>query len=358
MNKKPPVPEKSEHLRNLPVPSPRKGVPPPKPPPYNSHRDPLKKPDPVPRKISRQGNDMNHQHGTNTHAVAMDAGGCGHSQDSLPLPAPRSNGQVPKSTPPTVQSRSIEPRPRLDTPITPPDPDTASQNGVNTPPIPLARPGAAKTSSRARIPLPETNSKKSDPPSRPKKPLPSKNPHNDSSTVLDLYTEAYATVTDKPSEDGAVYSTVVEGLRRVKTPSQSQSQTLTAPHSGSLTPPAPHPRSSIPTPSVPSLPHANSPTSEYDVTSHAIRKTESFKSGSSLVVVPVPTPSNTYSMLARPDQPTKQLNPLPQEDMDHMYSSLDLEGVQQLAPLIKPANKVCFTLHTTFICVQEGHLYK
>ena len=344
MNQKPPVPEKSDRLRNLPVPSPRKGLPPPKPPPYNGNRDSQKKPDPAPRKISRQGNNdgalTNHQHGIDRNEVAMDTGRCGHSRDSPPLPAPRSNGHVPKSSPPTVHSRSIESRPRLDTPITLPDPDLVPQNGVTTPPVPLARSRVSKTSSRNR--LPEVNNKKCDSPSQPKKELSS---NNNSSAVL--YTEAYATTTDKPSEDGAMYSTVVEGLRRVKAPPQSQ--TLMASHSGSVNSPAPHPRSNIAPPPIPSLPHANSPTSEYDVTTHAIRKNESFKSGSQRVPVPDPTPSDTYSMLARPDQPNKQLNPIPQDNIDHMYSSLDLEGVQQVIPSNKPAAKVCFKLYITFI---------
>ena len=359
MSKKPPVPEKSEHIRSLPVARPRK-APPPKPLPYNVHKEVVKKPDPAPRKVGQQQQRNGSPKSDREIATnkALSGGGRGCVEGSPPLPPPRPRGQISKSsTTPSTQSGGTRPatsRPRLDTPVTPPDPDLpSSQNGVVTPPVPVARSGAvAASTSRGRVPLPEVNGKKT-PPSPRRKPLVRRDKDDNGCLGAGLYSEAYSTTAHQPTNetDADLYSTVVDSPRRVKTPSG----TPPTPLSGSLTPPTPLPRP----PAATSAP-AGSPAS---LPTHVSRKLpEPPKPRSPLVAAPEPTPPNTYSVLARPDQPNKALNPSPprkeEEDDDataHTYSSLDQEGVQQPAPPVKPANQVyMYMIQHTCITSKTG----
>lgn len=338
MNKRPPVPEKSDRVKNLPVPRPRNSAPPPpKPIPYNDHRKPLKKPDPAPRRVHRPQRDAplaplpnNHlSPGTSPveHAsLSQDSGG--HSFE--PPSPPRENSGEPFQ------------RPRLDTPATPPD--STPQNGVFSPPVPLARSGAA---SRSHTPLAEDSGGDVKPITPPRvglkstgkcAPLNLKDPRECGGSVTSSqelqYAEAYS-VSDKADDaDESVYSIVTDGPRFI-TPPPSDLPPPSISHS--VAPPVPLPRSSVQTHPVPHIPIAEASESEYNVTSHVAKKAEL---GGKQPPSPLPTPPDTYSMLARPDQPNKSLNPPPPDNSSQIYSSLDQVRIHQHGPLVKPVEQV------------------
>ena len=346
-NKKPPLPEKSERIKNLPVARPRNAPPPPKPLPYNVHRSEIaKKPDPAPRKVTRQGNGIpssisNHH----TKTGSPDTTNSASQEPSPPRPAhPR-----PKFSKPSPPRGGITSRPRLDTPITPPESELTPQNGVVSPLVPVARGGAAPPPppTKPRPPIPESKKSSAAVNGRGKMPLPPIPRDADGSrggeggpSVLE-YSEVLGecSVPEKTVDEAGdeLYSVISDSQRR-RTPTPLQ--TPPTPLSRSMTPPVPLPRTSHASSPVPPAPASSSPSSEYTVTSHVVTKGAESKSNSPLFT-PDPTPPDTYSMLARPDQPNKSLNPVPSGEVGQMYSSLDLEGTQQLAPPVKAAYLVC-----------------
>jgi hypothetical protein len=331
MSKKPSVPEKSDRLKNLPVARPRKA--PPKPVPYNVHRaEVTKKPDPVPRKVSRQGNGVPETNlPTDTRCIEVSNGSGSHVGESSPPRLPQPRKQISKQSPPEVELGGIASRPRLDTPVAPPDPEVAPRNEVLPPPLPPAR---------ARVPAPLPSRPRPSPPEkkRPgaevsasgKPPLPPIQSDVRNGAGETSMPEAYSgsgptnqTVDDTESD---LYSTINDGPRNIRAATPQQT-TPPTPLSRSQTPPVPLPRSSHPTSPVP--PSATTPpSSEYGVTSHSVTT-----KAHSPLLVPDPTPPDTYSMLARPDQPAKSLNPAPSGGGRQTYSSLELDGIQKLAPL-------------------------
>ena len=340
MNKKPPIPEKSERIKNLPVPRPRNAPPPPKPLPYNVHRSEMaKKPDPAPRKVSRQGNGIpssvtNHQSMTGSPETTNS----GSEETSPPRPThPRA--KFPKPSPPKLRSTGITSRPRLDTPVTPPDLNTVPQNGVSSHPVPAVRGGTAATPPPTRPRhLPENKKSSIAVNGRGKMPLPPvprdrQGSRGSGEASVQVHSEALGegSVTEKAvdDEENELYSTISDSPRCVRTPTPSQTPPTTT-LSGSMTPTLPPPRSlHTSSPTV-----ASSPGSEYSVTSHTAAAKNTETKMNSPLAVPNPTPPDTYSMLARPDQPNKPLN---QVTSGEMYSSLELDGIQQLAPPVKPA---------------------
>ena len=337
MNKKPPIPEKSERIKNLPVPRPRNAPPPLKPLPYNVHRSEMaKKPDPAPRKVTRQGNGIpssvtNHQTTTGSHETTNS----GSEETSPPRPThPRA--KFPKPSPSRLRSTGITSRPRLDTPVTPPNLNTVPQNGVSSPPVPAVRGGTAATPppTRPRHFPPENKKSSIAVNGRGKMPL-SPVPRDQQGSggsgqaSVQVYSEALdeGSVSEKAvdDEENELYSTISDSPRCVRTPTPSKT-----PPSGSMTPPLPPPHSSHT--SSPTI--VSSPGSEYSVTSHTAAAKNSGTKINSPLAVPNPTPPDTYSMLARPDQPNKPFN---QVTSGEMYSSLELDGIQQLAPPVKPA---------------------
>ena len=342
MSKKPPIPEKSDRIKNLPVPRPRNAGPPPKPPPYNNHRKVLKKPDPAPRRINRQQIEAplaatppnNHLPGTSPvedASLSPDTGG----QNFTP-PSPRGE-----------YSGGSAQRPRLDTPVTPPDPASIppTQNGVLSPPVPLVRSGAAAAAlSKAHTPLaddsgdrklitPNVESK-----CMGKSPLPTPQDSREcanSVTSQELqYAEAYGVSDKADNADENLYSTVSDSPRRFITPPPSDPPPP-APLSHSVAPPpVPLPRSSAVTHPLPPLPVTGTSESEYNVTSHVA------EACGKQPTPPPPTLPDTYSALARPDQPQKSLNPVPPDSLSQTYSSLDQDGIHQPAPVVKPVEQV------------------
>ena len=338
MNKKPPIPEKSDRIKNMPVARPRKGAPPPKPLPYNVHRSEMaRKPDPAPRKVSRQGN-------------GVPAVGTSHQVMTGSTETVNVGGEDPSVTSfhsPMVQLGDIGSRPRLDTPVTLLDSEVTPRNGVSTPLVAMARgSAAAPLAMRPRPPVPD-NKKRATAAMNgcrkpPLPPVPKGGVREGCSERTEaVYSEAYggSSVSQNPPDDpdNDMYSTIADGPRAAVMVTPTPSQTPPTPLSRSLTPPVPHPRSSqVSSPVIP--PTASSPSNgEYSVTSHAVAEQ---KSVSPVNVVPDPTPLDTYSMLARPDQPNKTLNPAPSGTVGQVYSSLALDEVQQLAP---PAYLVRFS---------------
>ena len=321
MNKKPPVPEKSPRIKSLPVVPPRKGAPPPKPLPYNVHRSEMvKKPDPAPRKVGRQGNGISAAVSSHQDTAGNPSNTGGKEPSHLPL----FGGQVSKLSSPVVQSGGIGSRPRLNTPVVKPDPDAVPQNGVSTSPVPSARAGAAvPPPTKPRPPVPDNRKLNSAQNGCGRPPLPSPPKGAVGGSCEPVYSEAYGggfEASKDPSESD-LYSTVVDSPRVVRTPTSSQ--TPPTPLSRSLTPPVPLPRSA----QAASPPTAPSPSAgEYSLTSHAAAEQKSRSSPG----VPPPTPPDTYSMLARPDQPNKPLNSAPSEAVGKVYSSLKVEEIEQL----------------------------
>ena len=328
MNRKPPVPVKSDRIKNLPLPCLRTTAPPLKPLPYTTHREAVRKPEPPPRKNNRQHGNHNHpsNHQPTRREILTSDGGSPPFDEYL---SPQ--GEISQPSPLRTQVEVLASRPRLDTPVVPPD--VAPLNGTLTPPVPLARTGAAATLTTPG----EINSNKSPPTPRVgPKPFVTNSKDSastgDGSTAQDTegYNDVVLGTLDDMDED--MYSTVLDGPRKIVTPSQ----TPPTPLSRSLTPPVPLPR--------PPLPPPASTSSEYDVTSHIAKKAEIINKPSHLP--PNPTPPDTYSALARPDRPNKSLDPVPLEDDSRQaYSLLDRDGIQHPAPPVKPANQVLLVLN-------------
>ena len=317
MNNKPPVPVKSDRVKNLPVARPRRNAPP-KPLPYNVHREITKKPDPAPRRTVGQGNAVlaYNQGGTGTRGF-VEIIDRGRNVDDISSSSPQ--GQSSRPSPPSAGG--ISSRPRLDTPVSPPDPGMAPRNGIRSPAVPQARAASAVIPSRTHpSSAAEINVRKS-PPAVHK----NLNLGGQSSIVAtqEPYTEAFASVGGVLEDSDGLYSTVMDVPRRIVNSTPSQSPPPPLPHShpppplphSHTPPPIPHRRS--PLPPSPSLPtHSGD---EYNVTVHAVAKTKP-------PLHPDPTPVNTYSALARPDQPNKALNPTPPpEDVGQAYSVLNAE---------------------------------
>ena len=355
---RPPVPVKPDHVKKLPVPRPR-SKPPPKPLPYNVHREiSRQKPSPAPRKTSGQAS-------ATTHAVIpgspirgyVEIKNGGDNENSVPDP----HAQI---TPKPLRSQlAIDSRPRLNTPHISPDPDTVLNGATRTPLVPQVRGGVAAPSRTHTAVATEINSGASSP-SSPEGGQPSSGDRGGSHTSREstnspkdgggggggggggvggrgLYEAAFGDFWDKSGEDadeGDMYSTIVDVPRGVLTPTPPQ-RTPT-PRSSSLTPPVPLPRSppvTAPVPTATSPPP--SPAEEYSVTIHVVERQK-------LAAKPKPTPVDSYSMLKRPDQPSKpfhltSVTPDPSSsDVGKMYSSLEVNESSQTPPLPLPPKPV------------------
>ena len=322
MNNKPPVPVKSDRVKNLARP---RRTAPPKPLPYIVHREITRKPDPPPRRNARQGNIVStynqDETGTRGFVEIIDRGG---RVEDVSSSGPQ--GQNLRPSPPN--SGGITSRPRLDTPVSPPDPGMAPRNGIRSPAIPQAKAASAVTPARTHpSQTAETNGRISPPPAVHK----SSNLVGQTATgvVQEPYTEVFASVGDTP-EDSYLYSTVVDAPRKILTPTPPPT-----PLSRSNTPPAPAHRSPLPPSSA--LPTNSS--EQYNVTVHAGVKTQP-------PLYPDPTPLDTYSALARPDQPNKVLNPTPPPgDAEQAYSVLNAEEIHHTVCVISSLKDVYAHVH-------------
>ena len=293
MADKPPVPVKSDQLKNLPRGRQR---PPPKPIPYLVHKsqkqgvgavsvspappnllpEPGKKPEPPPRKISLEGMLPGQlQRGPNL--------------PEKPKSSVRTNDSSSENYPSDAQKGPKFRRPRLNTPLSPPDPSLVA-NGLKTPPPvhPLRRGAAAPGSVVVAM-----NGKGND--------LGQKVPSGANKDLDQLNHKGKVVEEAEVGEEGNVYSTIEDKPRRVISPPVPPSKPPLLPRP---------PRTSTP------------PTQRSKVVSRAV-KTKGTKKE---VVPPKPTSIDSYSVLSRPDRPSSNSptapglrpgSPLP------LYSSLE-----------------------------------
>ena len=271
---KPPVPVKSDRVKNLPIVPPRKAAPP-KPLPYNVHRE-SKKPHPAPRKTCGQATVSN----TTKGFVEIKS-----SDVSQPLSGPNFNPYMP----PKVESK-IDSRPRLDTPHSPTDLSTA-QNGAMSPSVDKME----ETDGDLYSTVTDVSGKIVTAPSPSTPPIP---PHR----------------SPRPASPGPPHGSPVP-LHRSPRPA-SPVPPHRSPHPASPVPPHRSPRPASPV-SLHRSPIPVPPTGVYDTTTHILKKQENKSK-------PAPDqPAETYSVLARPEQPNQPLSITIEGDT---YSLLNIDS--------------------------------
>ena len=271
MADKPPIPVKSDRLKNLPKGGKR---PPPKPVPYQVHKsqkqgvgaisaslpapilltEPGKKPEPTPRRISPEGR----------------LPGQLHRGPNLPDKPSKSSRRINDGSNEKLISNAQKwpgfRRPRLNTPLSPPDPSVMA-NGLKIPPVSPLRGSAAASGSVATVMNGRGNS------------LGHKVPPRAAKNSDQLNHEGkVAEEVEEVEKEGDVYSTVVDKPRRV------------------ISPPIPPSKP----PLLPRPPRTSTPPNQRSKVASRFRETKNTKRE---VAPPKQTSSDSYSFLSRPDRP-------------------------------------------------------